>query len=188
MEHLQEILDKYGIKCDINMIIGMWNESHRHYHNLDHLIDLIEQIDVYLEHDKISSKEYEILMISAIFHDIVYDPIKHDNEEKSAEFFISCCVNKNSKDIIDIKNIILDTKDHDSDNYLSSLFNKFDMSVVERDFDSLLEWENGIHDEYKEYGDFYKIGRLKFLQSLLYKYPDNYENISKLIEWVEINY
>jgi hypothetical protein len=62
------------------------------------------------------------------------------------------------------------------------------MSIVERDFDQLLEWERGIHEEFKNYGDAYKNGRLKFLESILDKYSHNTENLLKLVEWVKTNY
>ena len=63
------------------------------------------------------------------------------------------------------------------------------MSIVERDFDNLLEWEKGIHEEYSVYGnEAYKMGRIQFLESLLYKYPDNYTNLSQLVDWVKNNY
>jgi hypothetical protein len=62
------------------------------------------------------------------------------------------------------------------------------MNIVERDFDQLLEWESGIREEYKAYGDMYKMGRLQFLESLLDKYPHNTDNLLKLIDWVKTNY
>ena len=127
------------------------------------------------------------MILCALFHDCVYDPMRSDNEEKSAEFFINCCQEKN-QDILDIKQMILDTKTHEATTPLSEKFNKFDMNIVERDFDQLLEWETGIREEYKAYGDLYKMGRLQFLESLLDKYPHNTENLLKLIDWVKTNY
>ena len=63
------------------------------------------------------------------------------------------------------------------------------MNVIERDFESLLKWEDGIFNEYKSYGnEAYKMGRLSFLESLLDKYPQNTENLLKLIDWVKNNY
>jgi len=184
--NLQELLNKWNIKCDVNTLLSMWNESHRHYHNLNHLNDLIDQIN---ENKAVySEKEYEKLLITALFHDCVYDPMKQDNEEKSADFFLECCQDKENKDNQDIKQMILDTKTHKANIPLSETFNKFDMSIVERDFNQLLEWENGIHSEFQPYGDLYKEGRLKFLESLLDKYPNNTENLLKLIDWVKENY
>ena len=181
--NLQELLNKWNIKCDINTILSMWNESHRHYHNLNHLNDLINQINE--NKSKYSGKEYEKLMLAAIFHDCVYDPMSSTNEEDSANLFIECCQDKSNSDVLEVKQMILDTKTHESTTNLSESFNNYDMSIVERDFDQLLDWENGIAEEYKAYGDFYKGGRLKFLESLLDKYPNNTDNLLKLIEWVK---
>ena len=183
---LQELLNKWNIKCDVNTLLSMWNESHRSYHTLNHLNDLIEQINE--SKSKYSQKEYEKLLITALFHDCVYDPMKQDNEEKSAEFFEQCCQDKKNPDMLDISKMILDTKTHEATTNLSESFNHYDMNIVERDFDQLLEWENGIHEEYKAYGDLYKDGRLKFLESLLDKYPNNTENLLKLVDWVKENY
>ena len=183
---LQDLLNKWNIKCDVNTLLSMWNESHRAYHTLNHLNDVIDQINE--SKSKYSEKEYEKLMLTALFHDCVYDPMKIDNEEKSADFFMECCSDKSNGDVLEVKQMILDTKTHQSTTNLSESFNYYDMSIVERDFDQLLEWENGIHEEYKAYGELYKEGRLKFLESLLDKYPHNTENLLKLVEWVKTNY
>jgi len=184
--NLQELLNKWKIKCDINTLLAMWNESHRSYHTLNHLNDLINQINE--NKSKYSEKEYEKLLIASLFHDIVYDPMKGDNEEKSAQFLMECSIDKSNSDILDIKQIILDTKTHKPHNMLSESFCNYDMNIVERDFDQLLGWERGIHSEFEAYGDMYKVGRLAFLETLLDKYPNNTENLLKLIEYVKSNY
>lgn len=184
---LQELLNKWNIKCDINTLLSMWNESHRSYHTLNHLNDLIDQINE--NKSSFSQKEYEKLLITSLFHDCVYDPKASDNEEKSADFFMECAINKGNPDILEIKQMILDTKTHESNTTLSEAFNNYDMNIVERDFDQLLRWENGIYEEYKVFGpDLYKKGRLKFLESIMDKYPNNTENLLKLVDWVKENY
>ena len=186
--NLQLLLEKYNIKADVNMLLDMWNESHRHFHTLDHLNDIIDQIKEFKSYSSLSNKEYEKLLLTALFHDIIYEPTKQDNEERSAEFMMSLCEDKSNSDILDVKNAILDTKTHSSSTPLAETFNRFDMNIVERDFDQLLKWEEGIHEEFKVYGDLYKEGRLHFLESLLDKYPNNTENLLKLIDWVKTNY
>lgn len=184
--NLQELLNKWNIKCDINILLSMWNESHRHYHNLNHLNDLIDQINE--NKSKYSNKEYEKLILTALFHDCVYDPISSTNEEDSANFLMECSLDKSNSDILDVKQMILDTKTHNSTTNLSEHFNKFDMSIVERDFDQLLEWENGISEEFSVFPkEQYKEGRIKFLESVMDNYPNNTENLLKLIEWVKNN-
>jgi predicted metal-dependent HD superfamily phosphohydrolase len=183
---MQELLDKWNIKLKYTILLSMWNESHRAYHTQNHLLDLIEQINESKSKFE-SQKDYEKMILCALFHDCVYDPMRNDNEEKSAEFFMNCCQEKN-QDILDIKQMILDTKTHEATTPLSEKFNELDMNIVERDFNQLLEWERGIREEYKAYGDMYKMGRLQFLENLLDKYPNNTENLLKLIDWVKINY
>jgi len=77
--------------------------------------------------------------------------------------------------------MILDTKSHKSNNSLSNDFINYDMNIVERDFSALLEWENGIYGEFQIFGnEIYKEHRLKFLESLLDIYPENFENFIKI--------
>ena len=118
--NLQELLEKWSIKCDVNTLLSMWNESHRSYHNLNHLNDLINQINE--NKSKYSENEFDKLMLTALFHDIIYDPSSETNEERSAEFFIECSVNKTNSDILEVKQMILDTKSHTSSNKLSETF------------------------------------------------------------------
>jgi len=186
--NLQELLNKWKIKCDVNTLLSMWNESHRSYHTLNHLNDVIGQINE--SKSKYTNEEYEKLMLTALFHDCVYNPIKSDNEEKSADFFIECCSDKSNGDILEVRQMILDTKTHKATTNLSESFNKYDMNIVERDFDQLLEWENGIEFEYTPHysKEQYKEGRLKFLESILNKYPHNTENLIRLVEWVKNKY
>ena len=187
--NLQLLLEKYNIKADVNMLLDMWNESHRHFHNLDHLSDVIEQINESYGNKKIDEKQREKLYLTALFHDVIYEPSRNDNEERSAEFFMNVCEDKSNKDILEIRDAILDTKTHESKTPLAETFNKFDMNVIERDFSSLLKWEEGIYGEYKSYGnEAYKAGRLHFLESLLDKYTQNTDNLLKLIDWVKSNY
>ena len=129
-------------------------------------------------------------MLCAVFHDIVYDGSKFDNEEKSAEFFINCCYDKTDADILEVKQMILDTKTHQANTKLSETFNRFDMGIVDEEYDKLLEWESGIQSEYLPHysKEVYKEGRLQFLESLLDKHPQNMQNLSKLIDYVKTNY
>lgn len=181
---MQHLLDKWNIKIDYNTILSMWNESHRSYHSQTHLVDLID--DINQMRSTLTETEYEKLILCALFHDIIYDPSKFDNEEKSAQFFLDCCSDKNNPDILEIKQMILDTKNHQSDNKLSSIFNQLDMKVVESDLEDLKMWEKGIKEEFVPvFGiDNYKKGRLQFLNSLLDKYPNNSKNLLDLIDLV----
>ena len=190
MVDFQNLLNKYKIKADINMLLDMWCESHRHYHNIEHLNDLVSQINEKYESNKIDEKQKELLSLVALFHDIIYEPGRFDNEERSADFFQSLCEDKASKDILTVKIAILDTKEHNCEFPLSEMFNKLDMSICESNFDRLVEWEKGIGSEYVPvFGELtYQEGRIGYLESLLDKYPNNSDNLLKLIDWIAENY
>jgi predicted metal-dependent HD superfamily phosphohydrolase len=85
--------------------------------------------------------------------------------------------------------MILDTKNHIPCTPLSKKFIDYDMNICERSFDDLLEWEEGIREEYSMFSDEeYKSGRIKFLESILDNYPSNMDNLLDLINWVKSNY
>lgn len=63
---------------------------YRHYHNWEHVEDVMEQIDRYYEKYRISNEERRLLRTAAVFHDIVYLPWRDDNESQSEEYFLRC--------------------------------------------------------------------------------------------------
>ena len=187
--YLQSLLDKYQVQADINDLLERWQEPHRFYHNISHLDDLLQQITTNFAECIINERQKEELMLTALFHDIIYDPTCQDNEEQSAQFFLDMCTDTNSQSIKDIHAAILDTKKHSDSTPLATIFNKYDMSIVEQDFPQLLIWEHGIYNEYKMFGNIiYKTGRLKFLEAAVKKYPHNRKNLEGLIAWVLMNY
>jgi pantetheine-phosphate adenylyltransferase len=162
----------------------MWNHSNRYYHNSSHLDDLLMKIES--DKSNYSETEYEKLIIIALFHDVIYVPGNDkDNVRESLNFFDSCCIYNNA-DISEIRSAIMDTKNHKPKSKISQIFSKYDMSIVESDFDELLKWEDGIYQEYKKFEN-YKKYRLKFIKSLFDKYPNNYDNLYMLYDWVKNN-
>ena len=182
--NLGTILEKYKIKANINMLLEMWNEPQRSYHNLEHLEDLTNMITQDFIDGKITEKIMEKLLLSSLFHDIIYNPMRKDNELKSSEFFLSLCLEKNA-DILEINQTIIDTATHTATVPLSEKFNIYDMNIVERDFNSLLKWEEGISYEFNFAGELYKPNRILFLESIVDKYPLNSANLVKLIEYIK---
>ena len=180
---MQELLDRWSIKGNYTMLLDMWNESHRYYHNQNHLLELIDMINE--RKDQLSQKEYEKLMITALFHDIIYDPKRTDNEEQSVRFFEELCYDVKREDIQHIKQMILDTKTHETEDQLSKMFCEMDMSIVESDYEKLLEWENGISKEYESFGEMYRPARLEFLEKMMNRYPNNSENLLMLIDHIK---
>jgi predicted metal-dependent HD superfamily phosphohydrolase len=64
-------------------LVDGWSEPHRHYHSLQHLVECLDLLDdpqVHRAVDRVHEVELGIWL-----HDLVYDPQRHDNEERSAD-------------------------------------------------------------------------------------------------------
>lgn len=181
---MQSILNKYGIKVDYNTVITCWNESHRHYHNLEHLYSLFEKIGSI---STPGTNDYDKLVLCALFHDIVYNPASTTNEEDSANLLIKWSEDPKNSTIQEVKEMILSTKEHISKTPLQEKFNTLDMSIItEGSWDELVKWEMGISKEYIPVvgEEIYKEGRRKFLESMADRYITRSNMFYKLINEV----
>jgi predicted metal-dependent HD superfamily phosphohydrolase len=61
-------------------ITGAYRELHRHYHTLDHIRALLALLARFGG----AAADRDALTLVVLFHDIVYDPRRQDNEEASA--------------------------------------------------------------------------------------------------------
>ena len=159
-----------------------YSELHRSFHIIEHLNDVLGQI-----FDKYKDSEDLIpMLIAGIFHDIVYDPQRNDNEERSVELLRLMGVTKNFEVWIKSEKIILATKTHDKIHDLISDFNKFDCSILDRELPELLKWEEEIRNEYSfAPWSVYKSRRLKFLNLSLPNHKSNEKNLLELIKIIE---
>ena len=60
--------------------VRAYGEPHRRYHTLEHVAALLELLDRHGD----GAQDREALTLAILFHDIVYDPARHDNEPASA--------------------------------------------------------------------------------------------------------
>jgi pantetheine-phosphate adenylyltransferase len=176
---LQALLNRYAIEVTIEDVLKLWNAPHRRYHTERHLRDLLEQISAY---PNLSQKDQDILMLAALFHDIIYEPRRSDNEERSAQFLLD--VSKHSPHITHVVQLIHDTKHHVPSSPLSAIFCQMDMSIVHAPYETLLEWEDGIRYEYGHlpWKD-YKERRIAFLESICELHENAYA-LKRLIQHV----
>lgn len=140
-----------------------YSSKKRHYHTLQHLDSLLTQLtDV-----KDEIQNWNTILFTLYYHDIVYNSLKSDNEEKSAELAekrmkqISVSI-----DTIELcKNQILATKSHikstDSD---TNYFTDADLSVLGQNWETYSLYYKNVRKEYSIYPDFvYNPGRKKIL-------------------------
>ncbi len=144
-----------------------YSDSKRKYHNLAHLDNLYKE----LLPVKNAINDWNILLFSIAYHDIVYNVLKNDNEEKSAAKAVSRLKQLNiPPDKIESCRLqILATKVHSkSDSSDTDYFTDADLSVLGYDPDAYLKYTSQIRKEYRYYPDLiYKPGRKKVLNHFL---------------------
>jgi predicted metal-dependent HD superfamily phosphohydrolase len=70
---------KYLSSDIVDELLSRWDEKHRFYHTRNHLYDILNELN---EFDRNSEFELDVMVISAVFHDIFYNPKKFNNEKK----------------------------------------------------------------------------------------------------------
>ncbi len=84
----QSLFAKFGMSPEgIGKLMWYWQQKHRYYHSEEHLSFLIINIENIAQKNEINAEEKDILLMTAFFHDAIYDPTSFDNEEKSEELF-----------------------------------------------------------------------------------------------------
>jgi predicted metal-dependent HD superfamily phosphohydrolase len=64
----------------LDELIRAYRQPHRHYHTLDHIAALL----MLLQRHTDAGSDQEALTLAILFHDVVYDPRRQDNEQASA--------------------------------------------------------------------------------------------------------
>jgi len=179
--------DKLEIEKLWNEIKKEYSKKSRHYHNLSHLDNLT--MELLAIKDRIS--DWQTLVFSIAYHDIVYSTLKSDNEEKSAEFARRRLTKLSIADLKKEKCVsqIIATKSHNpSEDNDTNYFTDADLSILGADNEQYFNYSSLIRKEYKFYPDIvYNPGRQKVLRHFLsmeriYKtnyFRDKYEKQAK---------
>ena len=139
----------------------------RYYHNLDHVAFMIKL-----------SREYEAIMqdtsivrFAVFYHDIIYNPLRKDNEEKSAELALNrlSALGLEKIKISKCIDLIMATKSHHAtDDLDSTMIVDFDLAILGGTPANYLTYTRQIRKEYSMYPDFLYIkGRKKVLGHFL---------------------
>ena len=116
-------------------IENRYSDKKRHYHTLEHLDILLTQLTVV----KDEIQNWDTILFTLYYHDIIYNATKSNNEEKSAELAEKRLKRISvSNDKIELcKSQILATKSHiksiDSD---TNYFTDADLSVLGQDWET----------------------------------------------------
>lgn len=144
-----------------------YSSSNRFYHTLAHLTALLNQ----LTEIQTEISNWEAVLFSLYYHDIVYDATQSDNEEQSAMVAAERmrCI-KVPEPIIEVcEQHILATKWHKpSANMDSNYFTDADLSILGYSFEAYSMYAKSVRMEYLIYSDrIFNEGRSKVLKHFL---------------------
>jgi predicted metal-dependent HD superfamily phosphohydrolase len=145
-----------------------YSRGDRHYHTLEHLKNLLNQLT---PHQALIN-DWDAVLFALYYHDIVYDVTKKDNEERSAELAVTrlTALHVPSMRIEATKKHIHATKAHQriDDNNDTNIFTDADLSILGADWEVYKTYCQQIRREYAVYPDLlYNAGRKQVLQHFL---------------------
>jgi predicted metal-dependent HD superfamily phosphohydrolase len=147
---------KLGIDTSV---VDQYYEPHRYYHNIDHIIHMLNEADrLKILTDK--------LFLAIVFHDAIYDPLKHDNEERSVDLLF----NQYPPDE-EIRDAIMATKNHVKTIENPKMNLSYELCYLDLDIlyqstvQEFMEFESKIFKEY-QFVD-YKIYKEKRIELLI---------------------
>lgn len=154
-------------------IVEYYTRPNRYYHNLSHIGNLFLLLDEHLS----LAENPALIGFAIIYHDIVYDNLRSDNEEQSAIKAREHLAKLNMKPafIRNVELLILATKLHRVEPLSDvekdmAMFLDLDMAVLSTAWDDYEIYRNNIRKEFKQYSDaVYKSGRKNALQQILSK-------------------
>ena len=159
---------------DANLIQSFWQEielaytdKSRYYHNLSHLENMYNQL---LEVKDLID-DFEVVLFSLFYHDVVYNSSKKDNEERSADLARARMQTLGVSEDRILKCVaqILETKGHSiSEDNDTNFFTDADLSILGLDWNLYSEYAQNVRKEYSNYPTIiYKKGRRKVLKHFL---------------------
>ncbi|WP_309609176.1 hypothetical protein [Flavobacterium sp.] len=142
-----------------------YSSKSRHYHNLNHLNEMMACYDLYEPNLKYPNE----VLYAIFYHDIIYKVTRKDNEVKSANYAVAILPDnaRLNKDLV--YNMICATQLHQhNENEDTNWLIDFDLKILSKDWDDYKIYFEQIRKEYKIYPNFlYNSGRKKALKHFL---------------------
>jgi len=166
------LLNKYT--SEIPIIDSLWDEiessylgKKRYYHSLSHIADLLEELIII----KNRIEDWDTILFTLFYHDIIYDSLRKDNEEKSAQVALERMKSLNvpQENIRRCYDQIIATNTHQiSDDIDTNYFTDADLSILGQEWERYQTYYTNVRKEYAIYPDvLYKTGRRKVLKHFL---------------------
>jgi len=149
-------------------LLGRWGEPHRGYHDLAHLDEVLERLDLLTG----ETPHPSAVQLAAWFHDAVYDPTAQDNEERSAEVAVATLTDLRLDPGLaaEVARLIRVTATHEvaEDDRDAAVLCDADLAVLASDPLRYQSYVEGVRQEYRHLDDAtFTSGRADLLSRLL---------------------
>ncbi len=128
-------------------LIARYNEVPRYYHTLQHLNECLEKFELLRTFAKFPAE----IEIALWFHDAIYEPSRHDNEELSADWakssILSACLDKVIAERI--YNLVMSTQHQANPTSVDEqILVDVDLAILGAKPDRFEEYEQQVRQEY----------------------------------------
>lgn len=188
-QRYRNLLNTYIDQRSIPVLWDNWNQHGRYYHTVEHLKELVADIERWRH--RLTRAEFEQLVLAAFFHDAIYDPKKPEsNEDESIKFFRRAYIGKDQRfDLVD--KAIECTKHRKRPlDFPLKIFWESDNKVFRLPYLKFQDYEKKIRKEYSHVPwDIYKNARIEFLEKNYGLFgPKGDTNIRNLVKWIRDKY
>jgi predicted metal-dependent HD superfamily phosphohydrolase len=155
-------------EAELTRLFAAYGAPERHYHTLQHLANLFEQVAAFPQHDAV------VVGLAIWFHDAVYNALRSDNEAKSAEWALKFLAETTLEPARQarVADFIRRSQDHTQpqppDDADLLLFLDADLSILGAPEAAYWDYARQVRREYRLVPDLlYRPGRRKVLARLL---------------------
>jgi predicted metal-dependent HD superfamily phosphohydrolase len=149
-------------------LLRRYGEPHRRYHTAVHLADVLDHVDELAG----EAEDADAVRMAAWFHDAVYDPLRGDNEERSAVLAerILADTDLPPEVIAEVARLVRLTATHEPEagDCNGAVLCDADLAILAAGPDRYAEYAAAVREEYSAVpDDVFREGRADVLRSLL---------------------
>ena len=166
------LMSEFSLTENIDTYASLQNayaEPHRHYHNISHLLAVLNQLDAA---SHLADRPHEV-ELALWFHDAIYKPFSSSNEADSAKWAYAFLNENKVNDSIraNVTRLILATSHNgDADSGDEKLIVDIDLTVLGQSSDTYKSYCDGVRKEYRQVPSFiYRWKRKALLRDFISK-------------------
>jgi predicted metal-dependent HD superfamily phosphohydrolase len=155
-------------------MLARHREPHRRYHTATHVMWVVRHVRALLGVDSPPVVDGEAVLLAALFHDVVYDPTRSDNEAHSAVIAAAAArtLGWPTQRILAVERLVLATAGHEPAHVDEAVLVDADLAILGAEPKDYSAYVQGVRSEYRHVPDaLWRAGRTAVLQRFLHADP-----------------